>query len=140
MRMLTLRQPYAGAVFHGKDVENRPGAFTYRGLLGIHAGQLLAAPDAFSEVEAMAGVTIPGLGSPAVSTEWAMGAVIGVVTLVDAHRWADCRGSCSPWAQPGKAHHRLEDPRVLARPVSAYGKQGLWAPDAALLAEIRGRL
>jgi hypothetical protein len=37
MRALTVRQPWAWAIFHGKPVENRSWATKYRGDLLIHA-------------------------------------------------------------------------------------------------------
>ncbi|MBB3041198.1 hypothetical protein [Nocardioides soli] len=39
MKALTVQQPWAWAIVHGgKDVENRTQAWSYRGLLAIHAG------------------------------------------------------------------------------------------------------
>lgn len=140
MRVLTIRQPWAGAVFHGKDIENRPGLFTYRGPLFIHAGQYLGDPAAFETVEDLTGVRVPVFGSPRAGVEWELGAVIGVVDLVNAHRSADCKSNCSRWAQAFQAHHVLANPRVLRRPVPARGKQGLWTADEALEAAVREQL
>lgn len=39
MRCLTIQQPWAWAVFHGKCIENRTQLWSYRGPLAIHAGQ-----------------------------------------------------------------------------------------------------
>lgn len=39
LRVLTVRQPWAGAIAHlGKDIENRPQRWAYRGPVLIHAG------------------------------------------------------------------------------------------------------
>jgi hypothetical protein len=38
MKALTVQQPWAWAIFHGKDIENRTQLWTYRGPLAIHAG------------------------------------------------------------------------------------------------------
>ena len=37
MRAISVQQPWAWALFHGKDVENRPWKTRYRGELLIHA-------------------------------------------------------------------------------------------------------
>lgn len=40
MKIITIKQPWAWAIFHaGKDVENRKWLPAYRGLLGIHAAK-----------------------------------------------------------------------------------------------------
>ena len=38
MRALTVQQPWAWAIFHGKAIENRTQQWAYRGPLAIHAG------------------------------------------------------------------------------------------------------
>lgn len=38
MKALTVQQPWAWAIFHGKDIENRTQLWSYRGPLAIHAG------------------------------------------------------------------------------------------------------
>lgn len=37
MKALTVQQPWATAIFRGKDIENRTQLWTYRGPLAIHA-------------------------------------------------------------------------------------------------------
>jgi len=39
MKALSLKQPWAWAIFHGKDVENRTWKTDYRGPLWIHTGK-----------------------------------------------------------------------------------------------------
>lgn len=140
MKCLTLRQPMAGAVAHGKDVENRSVMFQYRGLLAIHAGLGIGDGDAFADVDRLTGGRLPLLGAPGRNPEWTFGAVIGVVDLVSAHRAGECEGRCSPWARPMNAHHRLANWRPLTRPVSTPGRQGLWTPDPDLATAIRKQL
>ena len=135
MRVLTIRQPMAGAIFHGKDVENRPGALSHRGPLLIHAGQQLSDLAAFAQVKDL-GVDVPMLGTPGAGVEWSMGAIIGCVDVVSAHRSGECHERCSPWAQEGRAHLRLADPRVLSKAVPAYGKQHLWSPPVDVLQKV----
>lgn len=145
MKALTIRQPHAWAVARGlKPIENRPGAFSWRGPVMIHAGQQNGSPIAWQEVEhlaALEGVTLPMLGGPGAPTECAYGAVIAVADLVDSHRWDHCPGQpCSPWAHRGSAHNRLANTRILRRPVPARGNTILWTPDADLVAEVRAVL
>ena len=44
MKCLTLREPWAALIFHGKDVESRSWPTPYRGPLAIHAGLSIAPP------------------------------------------------------------------------------------------------
>jgi hypothetical protein len=140
MRALTIRQPWVGAFFadaNPKDIENRSFATEYRGPVLLQAGQLLAEdPTAMSTVERLIG-KVPWLGAHSSGTQWAMGAVVGVADLVSIHRVDDCRGGCSPWALPARAHWRFENARLLNRPVQANGKLGLWTPDEDLIAAVR---
>lgn len=140
MRALTIRQPWVGAFFadsNPKDIENRSFATEYRGPVLLQAGQQLADDStAMSTVERLIG-RVPWLGAHSSGTQWAMGAVIGVADLVSIHRVDDCRGGCSPWALPSRAHWRFENPRLLARPVLAAGKLGLWTPDAELVEAVQ---
>jgi hypothetical protein len=135
----------AGAIFHPsaavrKDIENRPGLLSYRGELAIHAGQRLGDGDAFYAVARLTGAPVPVLGSPRTGPEWSLGAIVGVVDLVSAHRSCECNDRCSVWAQSFKAHHRLANPRTLARPVPALGQQTLWTVPPEVEAEIRRQL
>lgn len=143
MKALTLRQPWAGAIFqpeNGKDVENRSQLFTHRGLLAIHAGQQLADAAGFADVERLIGRQVPTLGTPAAGPVWALGAVVGVVDVVGAHRSTDCQGSCSPWAQPGKVHLQLANPRPLTVPVPSYGRQGIYDLADVVVQQVRRRV
>lgn len=141
MKALTLRQPWAGAVMMmGKDVENRSQLWTHRGPLLIHAGGHLATAAEFDDVRRISGQPVPILGLPGGAPAWEMGAIVGVVDLTDAHRASDCDrygGLCSRWAQPGKVHLQLANPRQLRRPVPCPGRQGLWTPSDDVLAEVQ---
>lgn len=140
MRAITIRQPWAGAIFadaQPKDVENRASGTEYRGPLLIHAGQHLADGDAFTDIDRITGTPVPVLGAPLAPPQWAVGSVIGVVDLVSVHLSAECNGNCSPWALPYRKHLRLARPRRLKRPVPANGKLGVWTPDADLIDAVR---
>lgn len=126
MRIITVQQPWAYAIFHGKGVENRSKnlAGEYRGPLAIHAGKRLSergcnlVPDLLDREE---------VGTYA-NTDLTYGAIIGVVDLVDVHReeTPDCncmvpyldgagnhspgcavfKGCCdSPWAEQSYVEH-----------------------------------
>lgn len=142
MKALTIRQPHAWAVARGlKPIENRPGAYSYRGPVMIHAGQQNGGPYAWKEVDDLAkvqGFDVPMFGGPGAPTECAYGAVIAVADLVDSHRWEHCPGGpCSPWAHRGLAHHRLTNARILRVSVPARGNTILWTPDDDLVEEVR---
>ncbi len=154
MRALTVQQPWAWAIFHGKDVENRTQAWGYRGPLAIHAGQRWSDRGGRSRLVLQ--------HEDYADAEMHKGAIIGVVDLVDvhvsargrevtsrarhghgleSHRLPDC--CSSPWGEfaegPTKpvVHLELANPRPLATPIPAKGRLGLWTPDADLLAQIR---
>ena len=156
MRVITVRQPWAWAIVRGgKDVENRTRniAGSYRGPVAIHAG-LRYDHEATQPVRDMVGYTrFPDLPHTWNRSRWALGAIIGVVELVDVHEpdafpdgrpfcWPDgwVTGTmCSPWAMDGHRHLELANPRAVA-PIPAKGKLGLWRPDAELLAQIEAAL
>ncbi|HEY0889356.1 MAG TPA: hypothetical protein VGE38_07085 [Nocardioides sp.] len=150
---MTVQQPWAWAIVHGgKDVENRTQAWSYRGPLAIHAGSRISQR---------------GVESPLIDAAFhrrphevplsdirgceALGAIIGVVDMVDAH-WCygdpEDVGCCKPWGEVEYVEHGgrtrrdvvhlvLENPRPLAEPIPARGRLGLWTPEDALLAQIR---
>lgn len=130
MKALTVRQPYAGAILdRGKNVENRKQLWSYRGPLLIHSAHRLADATAFTEVEHITHTVVPTLGIPRAGVAWEVGAIIGAVDLVGAHRSTDCSNGCSPWAHDGHVHLELARPRILTRPVPCNGQLGLWTPD-----------
>ena len=150
MRILTVRQPWAWAIIHGgKTVENRPRniAGGYRGPVAIHAGltydkdshersrTLREAQDRAAVAvgaEVFSGGYLWDFGAPDPRSQWSiMGAIIGVVDLVDVHL---CSGGCSPWAHGpvdlGRGvrdlfHMELTNPRPLAEPIPYTGALGL---------------
>lgn len=159
MKALTVQQPWAWAIFHGKGIENRTQAWGYRGPLAIHAGGRWSDRGGESDL---------------VAREWAIerrvkpefgdlcyplprqdffptGAIIGVVDLVDVHHCVHSGGriDCceSPWAETSYDEHGgytrreivhlvLERPRLLAIPIPAKGRLGLWTPDADVLEQL----
>lgn len=161
MRGLTVRQPHGTAIVRdvfAKDVENRTQniAGAYRGPLVIHAG-LWQPPGRRGTRTIFGGIgeverDLSGLLLRSDRLAWPyrlpLGAVIGVVDLVDVHhadwcwdadRWDATREShwCTPWAQDEHWHLVLANARPLARPIPYRGRLGLWIVPAELERAIR---
>jgi len=136
MKALTVQQPWAWAIFHGKNIENRTQQWSYRGPLAIHAGMR----------ESDRGIYDPRI-LDLYEKHWYdanLGHFLGVVDLVDCHPDAGC---CKPWGESAYVEHGgrerrhiihlvLENPRELAEPIPCRGALGLWTPPA----DIRERL
>lgn len=120
MKALTVKQPWAWAIAVGhKPIENRLQRWSFRGELAIHAG-LSTDPFGIRWMQA----NVPDLERPSL---YERGAVLAVVDLVGCH-WSR-PGCCDTvWAEqaPGIAHLEVERPRLLAEPVPAVGRLGLW--------------
>ncbi|WP_256993591.1 ASCH domain-containing protein [Rhodococcus sp. 06-418-5] len=153
MKALTVQQPWAWAIMHGsKVIENRTQNWNYRGPLAIHAGQrwsdrgeqspLVSA--AYQEYMASLAPLTPGVGrwvgGKMVRWVFPLGAILGVVDLVDVHPESGC---CKPWGEAAYVEHGgrerrrivhlvLENPRPLAEPFPCRGALGLWTPPAEL--------
>lgn len=161
MKVLTVQQPWAWAIIHGgKSVENRTQAWSYRGPLAIHAGTR------WSERGGRSGLIWDALRDrfgwptgpesarrderPGFDVIRPLGAIIGVVDLVDVHGAED--GCCdSPWGERSHAEHGgrtrrdvvhlvLDRPRPLPVPIPCRGALGLWTPPPGVLAEIEAAL
>ncbi|MCB2413671.1 hypothetical protein LGT39_12530 [Demequina sp. TTPB684] len=146
MKILTVRQPWAWAIMHGKDVENRSQniAGDYRGPVAIHAAKR-EVPNRFERGGASEQIgRITGC-IPLITLPSNLGTIIGVVNLVDVHAgWIEGT-PCSPWAQRyadhnGLHHLVLENPRALATPIPYTGALGLRDLPADVDAQIREQL
>jgi len=147
MRILTVRPPWAQAIVAGaKDVENRTWSTDHRGPIAVHAG-LRFDTGAWKNSALTAWMdNYWGLTRETYTGEmFRGGAIIGVVDLVDVHRWFDSRdgeprcqrsGLCSPWAEAGAFHLVLANPRPLAEPIPYRGALGLRKLDAKTTARI----
>jgi len=113
MKGLSIHQPWAWAIFHaGKDMENRAWSTLYRGELAVHATRLES------------GCRLPVGVMPPPDEALVLGAVIGLVEIVDVVRKSD-----SPWFS-GPLGFVLRNPRLLAKPVHCPGNVGIWdVPD-----------
>lgn len=131
MKALTIWQPWASLIAWGeKRYETRSWAPAHRGPLAIHASIQDATvhliPQNFQYMKAFerAGVSweeaLPG------------GVVLCTVDLVDVVRVETLRGKISQAEEQfgdysaGRFAWRLENVRLLERPISARGLQGLW--------------
>ena len=116
MKVLTIRNPWAYAIFHlGKDVENRSWyPREYRGPLLIHAGANRAADPHEMLCE--------NLRRPPSNEElkknFVYAAVIGIVELKDC-----IRDSKSDWADKDAWHWILRRPHLFKHP---YRAPALW--------------
>lgn len=124
MKALTILQPYAHLIAVGeKPIENRHWPTQYRGPLLIHAGK---------------GRSMLDEGDPA---DMAFGAVVAIAQLAQCFKldrlWP-------PSYEPLQKHEHangpfcwiLENVCRLETPVPARGAQGLWVPDAQLVAAV----
>ncbi len=124
MRILTVRQPYAGLIAAEiKPVENRTRnvAGKYRGPVAIHCAKSLAAVADDPRFPWVALHRAVGFGTRFTGS---LGAILCVVDLVDVHRGISEDGSeicyCSPWAQIENWHLILDDPRPLTEPLTHW--------------------
>ena len=151
LRALTIRQPWAWAILHGKPVENRtwppPHWLTE---VAIHAG-------------ARSGWDEDGEFSPLVQAAWrkfaadpppmntvaplgpgaihiGFSAIAAVAEGLSSHHASDCCGYCSEWAVQGQFHWQWRTLRVLAEPVPAKGALGLWKVPDDIESAVRAQL
>jgi hypothetical protein len=120
MMAISVRQPWAWLLFHGKPVENRDWRTGYRGPLAIHAAKGMTRDEYKDALDFVCGFdpeltrTIPDRES------LVRGAVIGTVMQVGC-----VRAHSSPWFQ-GEWGHLYEGARELLVPILAWGALGLW--------------
>lgn len=149
MRILTVRQPWAHAIFHGKDVENRTRNIVgdYRGPVAIHAALTKDNAIGSAQWEMLKDIW-HRLGD---GYTLRFGAIIGVVDLEGVHQskgdaddcsrlewWAeggaagvDSVFGCSAWADRIAWHLQLDNPRLLPEPIPYRGALGLRTLDEA---------
>lgn len=127
LRVLTLREPWAFAVFHlGKNIENRGWATEHRGPLGIHSASRHRdkAAESLLITDELRAVYERHL-------TWGQGKLLGVVELLDCIRNPDqlkLDGAVVPniWAQPDCVHWQLVNPEGLRVPIRCSGQLRLF--------------
>jgi hypothetical protein len=118
MKAISLRQPWAWALFHGKSVENRNWPSHYTGPLLIHASKKFD-HDGYFWIRDM----FPELKMPH-RDDFPLGAFVGQVRMVDCVSWYP-----SPWFF-GEWGHVYENPEEFDRVIPYKGELGIFnVPD-----------
>jgi len=121
MKALSLTQPMAWAIFHGKDVENRTWPTKFRGRIMVHASKKFDWEHYNWIVEnGNRLVCFP----PAFKHDFVFGALIGEVDVIDC-----VRGHTSRWAFPNQYNFVLANATEYKIPIPCRGKLGLFEPD-----------
>lgn len=119
MKALSIRQPWAWAIFHAdKDVENRDWSTRLRGRIAIHAAKGCSEYEYADAVDVMQHID-PRIVVPPLS-ELPRGAIIGTVEIVDC-----VSRSGSPWFF-GDYGFIMRNPIALPEPIECKGALGVW--------------
>ena len=111
-KALSLKQPWAWAIFHGKPVENRTWYSNYRGPLWIHSSRTVKMEDYQFFIENK------------ISYGWLYyGAIIGRVNMVD------CVKEHDSWWFFGPYGFVFEDPIILGNPIPYKGQLRIFDVD-----------
>lgn len=112
---VSLFQPWPWAVLYLlKDVENRTWATKYRGPILLHAGKRFFLPEVRDNVRRCLETTTSKaprsffLRFTTENLRNQTGGIVGMVTIKDC-----ITNSPSPWAEPGRRHWLLADPKPL---------------------------
>lgn len=149
--VLTVRNPWAWAILHGKPVENRTWEMKHRGPLWLHAGSRSRWDPAGADSDLVQEAWLKVTGIPDVphgtakdiglhrNTDlMAFGAVTALTEVTGCHHAANCYGprgrepaagscwTCTPWSARGQFHIELTVRQVLPEPVPCRGMLGLW--------------
>ncbi len=116
---LTVYQPWAWAIFHGKPIENRIWHTRYRGKLLIHATKTTNDVERLSNlIKVEQQIEIPPI------EQLAFGKIIGQVELADC-KYSTTKSPCG-WGVAGAYHWHLRNPVLLDAPVAYRGQQALF--------------
>lgn len=126
MKILTVRQPWAWAIFHaGKDIENRSWRTEVRGRIGIHSSSKVLSPQEYADIERFIQAARFDSETYVPPTDYLVhGAIIGTVELVACVKHSD-----SPWFMNQGYGFVLKHPRPLKKPVFCKGKMSFWDYD-----------
>jgi len=80
IKTISIRQPWAWAIYHGKPVENRTWYSKYRGPLLVHAGKTFDIEGFHWIIENQAKLNIDGFIP--IKSDFQMGGIIGKVNMV----------------------------------------------------------
>lgn len=118
LKALSVRQPWAWAIFQGKDIENRNWATNYRGLVVIHAAKTFVRRDVDDAAVfcAQMGLSVP------FREDLVWGAALGIVEIVDCQHSRERQG----WGLPFQYHWKLSNPQLFINPIPMKGTLGLF--------------
>lgn len=113
IKALSLKQPYAWALFNGKDIENRTWRTNHRGLLLIQASVSKSRRymDDAAVVCNRQNLQVPP------PDELVYGALIGAVDVVDC-RWGE---EDDGWGFADHWHWKIENARLFREPIPMKG-------------------
>lgn len=128
MKALSLTQPMAWAVFHGKDIENRRWPTKVRGRVYIHASK--GFDKHHYNFIALSGVACL-LDEPLPEPEdFVHGAIIGEVDIVNCicHPPDELERLYSAWSMPGQYGFVLANAVEYEKPILCKGMLGFFEP------------
>ncbi len=126
MKALSLTQPMAWAIFHGKEVENRRWSTKVRGRVYIHASKGFDKGHYnFISLEGVNCLLDEPLPEP---EDFDHGAIIGEVNIIDCEYYPpdDLARLHSPWAMSGQYQFVLEDAKLYENPIPCKGMLGFF--------------
>lgn len=129
VKALSLRQPWAWAVLHGKWIENRKWNTTFRGRFYVHAslGMTHGEYDACAEFcDRAAGLTLPPFDG------LLRGGIVGESRLVEV-LWP--AANVGPWSLEGQYGFQLEDSCIVPF-VPCSGRLGFFNLPGSVLSRI----
>ena len=138
MKALSLTQPMAWAIFHGKDVENRSWLTKFRGRIYIHASK--GSDKEHYNFIALSGIAVL-LDEPLPELDdFEHGAIIGEVDIIDCrYRHGDMNDNLfSPWAMVGQYGFILANPIEYELPIPCKGMLGFFQPQINISEEVKG--
>lgn len=124
MKALSFKQPWAWAVFNGKDVDNRPWKTKFRGRIYVHASKNfdMAGWKWIAENENRLGLVLPWYAD----RDFIRGAIIGEVTITDCVVGEHAHGSRWYFGPNGLV---LADAKLYDEPIFCRGMLGLFEPN-----------
>lgn len=134
MKALSMTQPMAWAVFHGKGVENRRWSTKLRGRVYIHASK--GFNKEHYNLIALSGVAVL-LDEPLPEPEeFVHGAIIGEVDIIDCRFYPpdELPSLHSPWAMSGQYQFVLENSVEYEKPIPCKGALGFFEPNIGVQA------
>jgi hypothetical protein len=136
MLAISLTQPWAWAIYNGKDIENRNWRSSVRGTVAIQAARAMSKEqyqEASRFIEWASRNQAKKIFTPA-PNDLVRGAIIGLVDIVGivaAHP--------SPWFM-GRYGYVCKNPRSLTEPIYCQGAQGFWPIPSDVLEKIYQQL